>query len=223
MNTREVMLASIRSGLGVAGHDKTRAAAVTARLASHPSSTVPARARGSAEDLEKQFADMLEGQAATLEWIAREDDIPEAVARYLRDHNLPAQARIGGDGMLACLPWKRAGALEIASGPAEPEDPVGITRALTGAAETGTLFLTSGPDNPTSLNFLPETHIAVIRKTDITGSYEEAWDRLRSRYGEGNLPRTVNLISGPSRTADIEQTMVMGAHGPRRLHVIVVD
>jgi L-lactate dehydrogenase complex protein LldG len=54
------------------------------------------------------------------------------------------------------------------------------------------------------------------------GSYEEAFDRLRAIYGEGVLPRTVNLISGPSRTADIEQTIVRPAHGPKNMHVIIV-
>ena len=48
------------------------------------------------------------------------------------------------------------------------------------------------------------------------------FDRLRAIYGEGSLPRTVNLISGPSRTADIEQTIVRGAHGPKRLHVVIL-
>ncbi len=219
---REQMLAAIRAGLGVSAGDKTRTAEVAARLERHPRGTVPDRAKGDAAALTALFAQMLKGQAATFEWVAREADIPAAVARYLRDLNLPARARIGGDEMLTSLPWKDAAALEIASGAAQPDDQVGITHALAGAAETGTLFLASGPDNPTSLNFLPETHIAVIRRGDIVGSYEEAWDRLRARYGDGKLPRAVNLISGPSRTADIEQTMVMGAHGPRRLHVIAV-
>ena len=55
------------------------------------------------------------------------------------------------------------------------------------------------------------------------GPYEDAWDRLRAAEGEGRLPRTVNFITGPSRTGDIEQTIQMGAHGPRRLHVILVE
>jgi L-lactate dehydrogenase complex protein LldG len=85
------------------------------------------------------------------------------------------------------------------------------------------LFLTSGEENPTTLNFLPDTHIMVISKQDILGSYEDAWNALRKVYGARTLPRAVNLVSGPSRTADIEQIIVMGAHGPRRLHVIIVE
>ena len=90
-------------------------------------------------------------------------------------------------------------------------------------AETGTLVLTSGPDNPTTLNFLPDTHIVVVDAKDIAGDYETVWHaRCARHYGEGALPRTVNLITGPSRSADIEQTLILGAHGPRRLHVMVV-
>ena len=87
------------------------------------------------------------------------------------------------------------------------------------AAETGTLLLVSGAERPTTLNFLPDTHVVVLHRHQIVGPYEAAWDRLRA---EGPMPRTVNFVSGPSRTADIEQTIVMGAHGPRRLHVIIV-
>ncbi len=107
-------------------------------------------------------------------------------------------------------------------GPANGEDRASLSRALVAAAETGTLVLVSGADNPTTLSFLPETHFILIRASDVVGSYEEAFDRLRAIYGEGSLPRTVNLISGPSRTADIEQTIVRGAHGPKRLHVVIL-
>lgn len=222
-SARDAILNTVRGGLGVSGSDNSRSDAVATRLKAHPASTVPARAKGTDEELVKSFADMLQSQKATLDWVSHADDIPQAVAGYLRDQNLPARARMGDDKMLEALPWDAAAALEIARGPAEASDDVGITHALTAAAETGTLVMTSGAENPTTLNFLPETHIAVIRRGNIVGSYEEVWARLRARYGEGTLPRNVNMISGPSRTADIEQTMVMGAHGPRRLHVIVVD
>ena len=220
--SRDEVISAIRNGLGVSADDKVRSAAVADRLKRHPESTVPARAEGDAKELEERFAEMLEGQHATLHWAKSKADVPQAIASYLRELNMPARARVGEDDLLDALPWEQAPALEISKGPARPDDEVGITRASCAAAETGTLFVTSGPENPTSLNFLPENHIAVIRKSDILGSYEAVWSRLRERYGNGVLPRAVNLISGPSRTADIEQTMVMGAHGPRRLHVIVV-
>jgi L-lactate dehydrogenase complex protein LldG len=89
-------------------------------------------------------------------------------------------------------------------------------------AESGTLALLSGPDNPTTLNFLPDTHIVVVDAGDIVGDYETVWRRLRERYGAGSMPRTVNFVTGPSRSADIEQTIILGAHGPRALHILVV-
>ncbi len=82
--------------------------------------------------------------------------------------------------------------------------------------------MASGPETPSTINFLPENHIAVLNMDDMKGSYEEAWDALRAFTQGTGMPRTVNFISGPSRTADIEQRLIMGAHGPKRLHVILV-
>ena len=111
---------------------------------------------------------------------------------------------------------------------AEPTDSVSVQHAWAGVAETGTLVFPSGPERPTTLNILPETEIAVLRASDILGAYEEAWDRLRAERGGaepsgGFMPRNVMLVTGPSRSADIEQTLELGAHGPRRLHVILIE
>jgi L-lactate dehydrogenase complex protein LldG len=129
---------------------------------------------------------------------------------------------MGTDPTLAALPWREAWDIDRSIGSAEPSDGASLSHAIAAAAETGTLVLASGPDNPTSLNFLPEAHAVLVTASDIVGCYEEAFDRLRATYGEGRLPRTVNLISGPSRTADIEQTIVRGAHGPKRLLVLIL-
>ena len=82
-------------------------------------------------------------------------------------------------------------------------------------------MLLSGPDHPTTLNFLPDTHIVVLRASQVVGPYEDAWARLRAAATA--MPRTVNFVTGPSRTADIEQTIQLGAHGPRRLHIVLID
>ncbi len=138
----------------------------------------------------------------------------------LREHNLPSRVRVGEDPVFESL-RADANLLEVLPGPAEGADAVGLSHAFAAAAETGTLFLSSGPENPSTLNFLPENHFVVILTNDIAGSYEECWSKLRVAYGNGRMPRTVNLISGPSRTADIEQTIVMGAHGPKTLVVFI--
>lgn len=100
-------------------------------------------------------------------------------------------------------------------------DRAGITVAFAGIAETGSLVLLSGPQTPTTLNFLVDDFICLLPAQRILAHLEDGWDRLRAEIG--GLPRAVNLITGPSRTADVEQTIQLGAHGPRRLHVILVE
>ena len=111
--------------------------------------------------------------------------------------------------------------LEIREGRAAATDAVSVQHAFAGIAETGTLMLPSGPSRPATLNLLADTAIAVLRASAIVGAYEEAWDKLRAEVGA--MPRNVMLVTGPSRSADIEQTLELGAHGPRRLHVVLVE
>ena len=130
--------------------------------------------------------------------------------------------RRGTDPRLASMPWDREHTLEVKLGPSDGKDLAAVSHAFGAAAESGTLVLLSGPDNPTTLNFRPDTHIVVVDAKDVAGDYESLWARLREKFGDGLMPRTVNMITGPSRSADIEQTLILGAHGPRRLHVMVV-
>jgi L-lactate dehydrogenase complex protein LldG len=120
---------------------------------------------------------------------------------------------------LSALDWSGAG-IQIEAREARDTDLVGITGAFCAIAETGTLMTVSGRETPATVSLLPETHIAVVRKSRIVRGMEEAWQLARDELGR--LPRSVNFISGPSRTADIEQTVTVGAHGPYRVHVIVV-
>ncbi|MFO7478633.1 MAG: lactate utilization protein [Methyloceanibacter sp.] len=219
---RKVVIDRIRAALGVVSLDRTRKGAVARRLELHPRNTIPQRAKRDREACVALFTEMLTRQGADVRRVATGREAVAAIASYLGTCNLPPQVRMGKDPVLAALPWREAWDIERAIGPAEAGDKATVSRAMAAAAETGTLFLVSGADNPTSLNFLPEAHTIVVAASDIAGSYEEAWDRLRSAFGEGRLPRTVNLISGPSRTADIEQTIVRGAHGPRRLQVLIL-
>jgi L-lactate dehydrogenase complex protein LldG len=221
-DARKTIFDRIRAALGVASLDRARKAAVERRLSRHPRGTIPARARAGREEVIALFTDMLEKQGADVQRVASGKEAVAAIASYLGTCNLAPRLRMGKDPVLAALPWREAWDIERNFGPAETSDGATLSRAISAAAETGTLFLVSGPDNPTSLNFLPEAHNVIVAASDIVGAYEEAFDRLRAIYGEGRLPRSLNLISGPSRTADIEQTIVRGAHGPRRLHVLIL-
>ncbi len=222
MSARELIFATLRRSLGVSGTEAPRRAAVAARLAGHPRGVVPARGQLPPQERLDLFARMVEAAAGTTERAATAADVPAAVAAFLRGVNLPLRVRHGDDPRLAALPWENAPALDVLLGPSDGHDLAAVSHAFTAVAETGTLVLTSGPDNPTTLNFLPDVHIVVVDAADVAGDFETVMARLRERYGTGIMPRTVNMITGPSRSADIEQTLLLGAHGPRKLHVIVV-
>jgi L-lactate dehydrogenase complex protein LldG len=182
---------------------------------------MPARGQVSGAERVALFRAEAERVAASVAEVAQPQDIVSEAARYLREHNLPATLRMGADARLADLDWSET-AIEMTHGPSQGDDLNGLSHAFGAIAETGTIAMTSGPGNPTTLNFLPDNHIVVLREADLVGDAESLWDRLRAAYGKALAPRTVNLITGPSRSGDIEQQIVLGAHGPRRLHIIVL-
>ena len=221
MSPRDAILNRIRSKVPK-GDEAARRAAVDNRLAQHARNLVPARGQGDVAHRIRVFTQMMEAVGGSVEVLSDINDVPHAVAAYLRSANLPAHVRRGSDAVLAKLPWHRGGALQVDEGRAIDSDKASITRAFAGIAESGTVIQVSGPENPTTLNFLPESHIVVLEAANIFAGYEEAWTKLRTSFGEGQMPRTVNMISGPSRTADIEQTIVRPAHGPKNMHVLII-
>jgi L-lactate dehydrogenase complex protein LldG len=223
VTARDTMLGAIAAGLNRAADNGAGAKAVADRMARHAANLIPARGGRDRTGRIELFVEMITDVDATVDRVDRTADVPGALTGFLRGHNLPARVVRAPDPRLGAVPWAERPQLEIRVGKAEPADAVSVTGAFGAIAETGTLMLTSGPDRPTTLNFLPETHVVVLWADQIAGSFESQWDMLRSCYGEGTMPRTVNFITGPSRSADIEQTLQLGAHGPRRLHVIIVD
>jgi L-lactate dehydrogenase complex protein LldG len=222
MSARDAILNKVRGALKPQGDEAARSALVAERLAKAPKGVIPAR--GQLPDAERTalFCKMAEKLSSTVEHVPGYDAVPAAAAAYLRERNLPASLRMGDDKRLAAMPWGEQGALQIRKGASDGNDEVGLSYATAAIAETGTLVLVSGKDNPTTINFLPEHHIVVVDATDIDGDLEAALAKIRNRYGKGTMPRTLNLISGPSRSGDVEQKIILGAHGPRALHIIVV-
>jgi L-lactate dehydrogenase complex protein LldG len=220
MSARDEIFSAVRRSLHVTGSEAPRREAVRSRLEQHPRGVIPARGQGDAAAQLATFQSEAERAGATVAIVASQADIPAEIARYLRDLNLPATLRMGADPRLAALPWGET-ALDIAHGASDGHDLNAVSAAFAAVAETGTLTLVSGPDNPTTLNFLPDNHIVAVNAEDVVGDLESVFVRVRARYGAGEMPRTVNFITGPSRSADIEQTLLFGAHGPRRLHIVI--
>ena len=223
MTGRDAMLGRIRTALGRGPLSEEQTASVDARLTSHTRNLVPARAQIPHTDKVALFEQLLLKAGATVDHAGGAGDVPAAIARFLAGHNLPKAVTIAPDARLTGLPWDREPLMTVRAGTADPADLTSVTPVFAGIAETGTLMLVSGADTPSTLNLLPDNHIAVVRLSEIVGSMEDGWDRLRAAYGDGAMPRTAIFITGPSRTADIELTMIFGAHGPRRLHVVLVD
>ncbi|HET6757145.1 MAG TPA: lactate utilization protein C [Burkholderiales bacterium] len=172
---------------------------------------------GSNWDLVMRFKERALGLLSSVDETNGMQEAPSVVARYLSQNGLPSGA-VCWPG-LAHLPWA-ASELAVEPRAANGDDLVGITGVFCAIAETGTLMLLSGEYTHAVTSLLPETHIAIVKAARIVASMEDGWSLLRSEVGA--LPRAVNFVSGPSRTADIEQTITLGAHGPYRLHIIVV-
>jgi L-lactate dehydrogenase complex protein LldG len=169
-------------------------------------------------DLVTMFTAQLEAMAATWEPLVSRSAVPGAVDAYLQGQQLAPAIVMTGDAALRGLEWP--GGIAVAHRAAQAEDRVSVTSALAGVAETGTLLLASSAQMPTTLNFLPEHHLVVLDAGAIVPYLEDLWPIVRAL--PDGLPRTLNLITGPSRTADVEQTIQLGAHGPRRLHLLLI-
>eukprot|EP01037_Dinobryon_pediforme_P012879 gene12879-12978_t len=198
-----------------------------ARLAAHPRHLIPARSRVSRPEQIALFIRNLEKEFATVSRVDDKAAVPAAVADYIAAQNLPSSFAMAPHPELQDIPWDTRPMLERREGRASPTDLVSVQHGYLGVAETGTLMLPASPERPTTLNLLCDTEIVVLNTSRVVGAYEEGWDLIRSEsqsgLGTGFMPRNVMLVTGPSRSADIESTLELGAHGPRRLHVVLID
>jgi L-lactate dehydrogenase complex protein LldG len=219
-SARETVLGQLRRALGRGRDAGALRRAIDERLAQAQPNLIPARADLDRWGRLRLFTAQAEAVQTTVRRVDRYQPVPRAVASYLREHNLPLRLVMACDPALAGLDWSAA-MLEVRRGRPQDADAVGLTTAYAGIAETGTLMLLSAPETPTLLAFLPETALVVLPSERILRAYEDALCLLREERGA--LPRSINFVTGPSRSGDIEQTLQLGAHGPRRLCVLLVD
>lgn len=213
VSARERILARIRARQGKpAQPDAVDVEAVRAHLAARARNPGP---RDDERDVLTRFRERAVSLASTVDE-ATVAEVPARVAEYLQRHALPSRLVCWSE--FAALDWSGAG-IHAQARLACADDMVGLTGAFCGIAETGTLMTLSGARTPPSVSLLPETHICLLQRSRIVRCMEDAWTLLRNETAA--LPRAVSFISGPSRTADIEQTVTLGAHGPYRVHIIL--
>jgi L-lactate dehydrogenase complex protein LldG len=180
----------------------------------------PPRPRSAAAtDVLTALIERMTATTIVVDKLSHANEIPAWVANYIGQQQLPAEV-VGGMA-LADLPWQPAN-INFAQRGAVATDQLAISRAFCAIAESGTALMESGPNNPTSLNFLPDHHIIVVNQKMIVAQWEDAWALCRTHWNN-TMPRALNCISGPSSTADVGLTQVFGAHGPRNVRVLVVE
>lgn len=215
-SARDRVLAAVRDAIGDGVTQAARRETARARIARHARQIEPAFD----DSAQQRFRSRLEAAQASFAAVDDLDAAAAEIGRYLDDRGLEKKLVSGMDDLLRRIAWPDS--IEVTAWEANNDFRIGLTRAFCGIAETGTLVLLSGEGHPTGLNFLPDYHFVLLPAEDLVMRMEDAWDRIRGAHGQ-QLPRTVNFISGPSKTADIEQTVEYGAHGPRCLHVILTS
>ena len=214
-SVRDAVIRNVRRSLNrSAPLSPTVRKGLDARLA-HPSPNVQPRID---EPLLERFLAKLHKVNVKVTRLPDLDRVSESVEQHMQAHELGTRLVAAPDPGLSAIRWSNR--LEVERRAAVGGDLVSVTGAFAGIAETGTLVLLSGPHSPTTLNFLPADHLVVLAAERVLPAMEDVWVRLRA--ANGAMPRTVNFITGPSRTADVEQTMQEGAHGPRRLHLLLI-
>ncbi|MEW7006987.1 MULTISPECIES: LutC/YkgG family protein [unclassified Lentilitoribacter] len=220
---RDSILGSLRTTLAQRASIETRKTMMENRLKNKPSGIIPKRGQLKAEERIELFVKMASDAQTVVTRVAKYTDIPKDVVTYLRAHNLPFSVCSGHDKRLAKAKWASEPNLEVEKRASDGGDLVGISHATSAIAESGTLLLTSGKDNPTTINFLADHHIVILNAKDIKGDLESALGKLKKNAdGSTEMPRAINLITGPSRSGDIEQKLLLGAHGPRALKIVIV-
>ncbi len=216
MSARDKVLGDVRSALGGGRPDPAAVARDAAALI------------GPLDQVQPQFPELSnlerfiararsERLTASLEQLDRIEAVPAAVAGYLKKAELASSLALVEADALTKLSWGEV-AVHHEIGPNEP---VALSHAAYAIAETGSLVLETGPASPMLFSFLPLHHLVVVEGSKILRHMEDYW-ALRREQSAPN-PRAITFVTGTSGTADIEAKNVRGAHGPRYLHILVVD
>ncbi|WP_136680946.1 lactate utilization protein [Neptunomonas sp. XY-337] len=219
--SRAEIFSNIRRGLGRGEASAAQKAAVKARLDQHKANLIPMRAQLPHHEQVALFKEMALEAAAEIIELTDIHEVPAACETWLANREIN-ELIAASDSQITALDWQSTSRIQLNHRVGKVGDIASLTTSFAGIAETGTLMLYSRQESPTTLNFLPDVHMVILHEKDIVGPYEDAWQKLRSSTA-GTMPRTVNMITGPSRSADIEQRLQMGAHGPKELVILLIS
>jgi L-lactate dehydrogenase complex protein LldG len=228
--SRDQILSTLRTSL-------VASRAFLEREASRASHTPPAYVLPAQDDLGAQFVAevaKLEGKAyrvnddeealETIGTLLKQKAAASAIAWDLAEIGLPGlDALLKECGVTVLDPHVQGAQRAERLQTLEPA-PVCISGVELAIAESGSLVLRHGPGRPRTASLLAPAHIAVVRRNQIVRGLGEAFDRLHECHGDALFDPTSNLtlITGPSRTADIEMTLSLGIHGPPEVHVVLI-
>ena len=220
--SRMSILSRIRDALGTKHvGDPLRVRRVADRLASTRLYVPNEPTANGGETVETRLRRRLAAHSSEVLDVPSWIDVPRVVSDYLSARAYPPRVRSALLPHLDPAQFSAAG-VDVMFGAASRHDTATLSLAFAAIAETGSLVIASSAGNPASLAFLTEVHIVAVPRDAIVPGIEDALKRVRQRYGHGAMPRSVTLISGPSRTGDIGGRIVNGAHGPIHLAVLLI-
>ena len=163
------------------------------------------------------FEAKLKNNVISSDRVSTAQGIADSVVGFFQQHQIPLQLCAVSHPLLKDLPWPAT--LSVKQGPVANKDLSVISVAAAAIAESGSVVMLSSAETPTEANFLPDNFVCIVEASMVFAHMEDLWAWQRTQTDKP--PAVINIISGPSRTADVEQTIQLGAHGPRRMHVII--
>ncbi len=227
-SSREAIFSKLRQSTGRSRESATQAPDDTAGEAALKVADLaqPLRSKAAPRpdmggDTVERFILKVQASGASVDRLRSLQEVPEAVQAFLTQHGQRPSIVVTDDDALRQIEWPDG--LQVQCRPASESDQTSVTGAVVAVAESGSIVVKSGKAGANSLAILPDNHISVVFTHQLVAHIDGVFDSYTDDGQSQPMPRVLSFITGPSKTADVEQTLQHGAHGPKRKHIILVD
>lgn len=172
-------------------------------------------------DVVERFILKVQASGASVTRVRARGEVPAAVSTFLGENNLHDSIVVSDEAVLQGLHWPENVSVDCRA--ANESDKTSVTGAVFAVAESGSVVISSGRTAPNSMAFLPDNHISVVMTSQLVSNLDDVLKNFGGDKESESMPRALSFVTGPSKTADVEQTLQHGAHGPKRKHIILVD